>query len=562
MACTKIFSGDLPEITNEIIQYFRNDFSTLHSCILVNRLWCRLTIPLLWENPFSLQNSKNYRYIELYLYNLNDDDKTQLNEYGINNNLLPSNTLFNYPSFIQHLDTRKISDSIERWAAAVRTSSTIQDQLFIYSVQKNLYLKYKKLIYKLLLQIIIENEVNMHTINVKVFTDEDREYFNVTFALVSQNPNFVCNIKNLALHIVPTTENITTFIQFFYSNCNSISSLNLLFPSNCHSKTEKHLSLIVDSQQNLKKISLCFIKLPLYHSLLSLKNSNCTNTLRTIIFYFIDFKNIKILNEVFEQLNVLESIHILYCYSLDSNFIQQVINITKPFKLKSLIIDKPLLFDLLQLLLQKSGNYLENLRIEPEDESKQQLLSLIIKYCKKIKFLRLYDFDNQEGINLAIHLIEHIKNHLNYLTIDFVLFYETEINLFSSMVLQNLGQMLPTKLEYLSLSLEINTSDFEIFLKNSQNTFIKTLLIKNIRYGKRNEEEKMNILPFIKEYIMKKKRTEYFGFLEYFFAQIPTNVDDLYSLKNEVKEFKLYNITIQYYNTLIIDIYKFINEMY
>ncbi|CAB5181313.1 unnamed protein product [Rhizophagus irregularis] len=443
MACTKIFSGDLPEITNEIIQYFRNDFSTLHSCILVNRLWCRLTIPLLWENPFSLQNSKNYRYIELYLYNLNDDDKTQLNEYGINNNLLPSNTLFNYPSFIQHLDTRKISDSIERWAAAVRTSSTIQDQLFIYSVQKNLYLKYKKLIYKLLLQIIIENEVNMHTINVKVFTDEDREYFNVTFALVSQNPNFVCNIKNLALHIVPTTENITTFIQFFYSNCNSISSLNLLFPSNCHSKTEKHLSLIVDSQQNLKKISLCFIKLPLYHSLLS-----------------------------------------------------------------------------------------------------------------------LYDFDNQEGINLAIHLIEHIKNHLNYLTIDFVLFYETEINLFSSMVLQNLGQMLPTKLEYLSLSLEINTSDFEIFLKNSQNTFIKTLLIKNIRYGKRNEEEKMNILPFIKEYIMKKKRTEYFGFLEYFFAQIPTNVDDLYSLKNEVKEFKLYNITIQYYNTLIIDIYKFINEMY
>ncbi|GBC47987.2 hypothetical protein GLOIN_2v1776857 [Rhizophagus irregularis DAOM 181602=DAOM 197198] len=193
----------------------------------------------------------------------------------------------------------------------------------------------------------------MHTINVKVFTDEDREYFNVTFALVSQNPNFVCNIKNLALHIVPTTENITTFIQFFYSNCNSISSLNLLFPSNCHSKTEKHLSLIVDSQQNLKKISLCFIKLPLYHSLLSLKNSNC--------------------------------------------------------------------------------NYLENLRIEPEDESKQQLLSLIIKYCKKIKFLRLYDFDNQEGINLAIHLIEHIKNHLNYLTIDFVLFYETEINLFSSM---------------------------------------------------------------------------------------------------------------------------------
>jgi hypothetical protein len=82
MACTKIFSGDFPEITSEIIQYFRNDFSTLHSCILVNRLWCRMAIPLLWEDPFSLKYpNKNYRYIEVYLHNLNNDDKSQLNEY-------------------------------------------------------------------------------------------------------------------------------------------------------------------------------------------------------------------------------------------------------------------------------------------------------------------------------------------------------------------------------------------------------------------------------------------------------------------------------------------------
>ena len=73
MACSKLFSGDLPEINNEIIQYFQNDFSTLYSCIFVNRLWCRLAIPLLWENPFS-NPSQNYDFIRIYLYNLNDDD--------------------------------------------------------------------------------------------------------------------------------------------------------------------------------------------------------------------------------------------------------------------------------------------------------------------------------------------------------------------------------------------------------------------------------------------------------------------------------------------------------
>jgi hypothetical protein len=49
MPCSKIFSGDLPESIYEIIKYFWNDYSTLHSC---NRLWCHLTMPLLWEDPY------------------------------------------------------------------------------------------------------------------------------------------------------------------------------------------------------------------------------------------------------------------------------------------------------------------------------------------------------------------------------------------------------------------------------------------------------------------------------------------------------------------------------
>src|SRR5690349_20951381 len=115
MACSKIFSGDLPELTNEIIQHLWNHISTLHSCILVNRLWCRLAITLLWENPFSKYYPKNYYLIEIYLKNLNDDDKTKLIEYGINNDLFSSNTLFNYTSFIKYLSTQMISYSIRTW---------------------------------------------------------------------------------------------------------------------------------------------------------------------------------------------------------------------------------------------------------------------------------------------------------------------------------------------------------------------------------------------------------------------------------------------------------------
>src|SRR5947199_10563904 len=97
---SKIFSGNIPELINEIILHCQNDFSTLQSCILVNRLWCRLAISLLWEDPFSVP-TENYHFIEIYLRNLTEDDKMKLKEYGILNNLIPSNTLFNYPRFIK-----------------------------------------------------------------------------------------------------------------------------------------------------------------------------------------------------------------------------------------------------------------------------------------------------------------------------------------------------------------------------------------------------------------------------------------------------------------------------
>jgi hypothetical protein len=543
MACAKIFLGDLPEITSEIIQYLRNDFSTLHSCILVNRLWCRLAIPLLWEDPFSLKNPKNYRYIEVYLHNLNNDDKSQLKQYGFSNDLFTSKILFNYPSFIQHLDIRKISDSIKKWIATIKIS--------YYSKQIN----YKKFIYRLMFRIFIKNGINVHTFKVALFSNEDYEYFYDATEFVTRNPNFICNIRNLIFDsCLMNQDTLSKLMIVLYSNCNSILSLCFKFPSSCNRTTEKHLSQLIDSQQNLKKITLSFNEnLPLYHSLLSFKNSGCTNTLRTVIFYYINFENMVVFNEAFEQLNVLESVHILNCY-LDSNFIQQIVNLTKPFKLKSLFMDKASIKPL-ELLLQKSGDYLENFGLEFEyGLLGQKVLELVIKYCStKIKYLTFYD----QNIYKIIKLIEKVELSLNHLIIENYDYDELD-----SIVLQNLGQILPSKLEYLSLALKINTSDFEIFLRNSQNTFIGKLLIKNFRYGKQEELEIKNILPYIKEYIMKKKRTRYLAFLEVFYTQGRIGDDDLVSLKNEVEELKLHNIIVQDYYDLYIEVYNFINEMY
>ncbi|POG64731.1 uncharacterized protein OCT59_003738 [Rhizophagus irregularis] len=555
MACSKVFSGDLPELLNGIIQFFKNDYKTLRSCILVNRLLCRLTIPLLWENPFSVIDNfdlgrKKYQFIEIYLHELNDDDKIKLKEYGINCDLFPSNTLFNYPSFIKYFSTEVSSISIDEWIENNKTLPIIENLTLQIESSRELI----GFIFLKLIKIFIKNEVKLHTFNLEISNTLNFigiKNFNNTFEIILKNPNFIYNIKILKFHLNIIISNLTCF-KCFYINCDLISSFYIFNPLNQNiSSYDKNFSQIINSQHNLKKILFQD-----EYFLNNLKNSNCSNTLKVIILYEIDFKNIVIFKEVFENLNVLESIHFLYCSSLNSGIIQQIINLTKPFKLKSLFLnEQPDILEivLLQSLLRKTGDYIENIGFKHliSNKLRQQFFELTKNYCKNIKFFDLLGFDNQ-NIYLAFDSIKNIRHNLNYLTINLYKFYQFDWEFtLSSVILFNLGQILPYKLEYLSLSLDdINIFDLEVFFKKSENTFINKLLIYN-----RLHLDSDDILPCIKNYIMKEKKVRYFAMKSLY----PDGKSkDLFSLKDEVKEFEFYNIIIQNYDSLNIRARNFI----
>ncbi|PKK67321.1 hypothetical protein RhiirC2_783668 [Rhizophagus irregularis] len=511
MACSKIFSGDLPELTEEII----------HHPIIMGR---------------SIFN-KNYHFID-------EDDKAKFNEYGIEYDLLHSNTLFNYPNFIKYLDTYRTYRSINYWI----------DSLVVKYDNKLRY-KLENLVYRSLFEVFIKNE-GIHSFGIKHyifgFSDDNMD-------LVLQNPNLTYNMRNLILIVnAISSRNIFPFLKFLCSNCNSISSIVVNFPACSSSLIETHLSQIIISQHNLKKISFesNFI---LYNPFLSLKNSNCSNTLNTIIFYYTDFKNIlTVLQEVFNQLNVLESVHIFYCCSLNSDFVQQIIKVIKPFKLISLFMSEILHVESLQLLLQKFSDCLENFGFHygyrehnVYDEKRRQSFKLIMKYCTKIRYFNLGISDD----NNIYPFIENNRYNINYLTIE-VDFHDDYTGL-SSTVLQNSGQVLPSKLKYLCLSLAFKTNDLEIFLKNSQNTYIEKLLIKSKVEYTRFED----FTIYIKKYIMKEERVKYLAILKSYSKNNDLFMDEFgFFSKDEVNEFKLHNIIVQKFFDLYISTYDFISN--
>ncbi|PKC64191.1 hypothetical protein RhiirA1_462746 [Rhizophagus irregularis] len=450
MSDSNTFLGDLPELSYEIINYLKNDFSTLYSCILVNKLWCRLAIPLLWENPFS-NPTRNYSFIEIYLNNLNDDFKTKLNEYEIINiSLFSKNIMFNY-----------LKEIYFQWLADVASINTKS----LYNSEQD-FKDFRRLVLMSLFKIFIENEVNLDTLEIKT---SSTNYNSDILELILKNQNFIHNVKNLKLHIDDNND-----CKIIYNR----------------------ITQIIHLHQNLKKILIVGANnyTSLYLSLLLSKDYNCSNTLNTIIFYCVIFKSINNLDKVLEQLNVLESVHIFNCSFLDSNFTQQIINLTKPFKLKSLfhIYETPQI-ETVQQLLQKSGDYLENFGFIYNASLNQQLL----KYCKNIKFF--YFLINESSFTYQlINLIENIKQSLSCLSI--ILRNNPSAN-YSSFILQNLGQILSSKLDYLSLDLNIKKNDFRVFLENSQYILINKLIIA--------QSGSDDILHYIKEHIMKEKRVKY-----------------------------------------------------
>ncbi|PKK69457.1 hypothetical protein RhiirC2_780978 [Rhizophagus irregularis] len=213
---------------------------------------------------------------------------------------------------------------------------------------------FRSLVLISLFKIFIENEVDLYTLEIKI---SNHACLDDILELILKNQNFI--------HFVSKFEN---------HNDNTI--------------IYDRISQIIHLRQNHKKIKIIILvnnHTSLYQSLLLSKDYN-----------------------LLEQLNVLESVHIFYCFSLNS-FIQQIINLTKLFKLKSLFIsNKTSQSETVQQLLQKSGDYLENLGFSYNESLIQQLL---LKYCKNIKFLHFVMSESWLTYQL-INLIDYIKQRL------------------------------------------------------------------------------------------------------------------------------------------------------
>jgi hypothetical protein len=105
------------ECLDEIFEYLEEDNLTLHSCLLVNRLWCKIVVRILWRNIFdfkSFYQEHSLRVASSILSTLiaclPNESKELLHKNEISIPTPTSNPpLFNYPEFCKVLPVNEIT---------------------------------------------------------------------------------------------------------------------------------------------------------------------------------------------------------------------------------------------------------------------------------------------------------------------------------------------------------------------------------------------------------------------------------------------------------------------
>ncbi|RIB16816.1 hypothetical protein C2G38_2188958 [Gigaspora rosea] len=362
---SKILMGDMPELMEDNLNNLDNEIYSLYSCVLVNRYWCKMSIPILWQDPFSFDRSP--LFISNYFSSLGEYEKIILKECGINEEF--SKTIFDYAKFLKVLNLFRLDSQVEKWIEL--HSNSLNDDTLMYNIIIE--------ITNLLLKLFIENGATLHNLDL-CFSRLKPEIF---YAL-GQNEQFLSQLQYLSLTGTEydDIDSATTWLRAVAKYATKISTLDIadIYPDY---KSQIFCALInvIKSQEQLRQFRIAGPK----------------NSLQEIIIESCAF------NEEFEVLKnckSLETLRIMWCD-------QELSKLSKILDHK--ISNKINILEPIALILEKSGIFLQRLRLDLNNGDKSQeytlLLEVLKSFCPNIIYLEIM------SIKFSTQLVELINDN-------------------------------------------------------------------------------------------------------------------------------------------------------
>ncbi|RIA81095.1 hypothetical protein C1645_837526 [Glomus cerebriforme] len=353
----------------DILEYLEDDMINLHSCLLVNRLWCNISVRIFWRDIENYKRS-NFRTLIACLPN---ESKEILNNNGINISTPTSKPpIFNYASFCKFLSIYQISYK-------VRSLFKIPCRTFSNKPS------------------IVTQEI------IKLFFNQINSLKKLQLCEYPNNINFYLESKVCFKNLSELQCNSNFSSEFFYKLsqvCQNILSLNIRFEK----LISKELIDLTSAQKNLQ--SFCMTQ-PTRENLIDL-NPLIKQLSNTLIKLNINEYNFTSLSFISKFINLQELNLFLY----DDDFIdfeKLQYSIFSNLQILKIQVICPR-FELLIKFLENNGKNLKKCYIGVNEIFSNNSLNLAIaKFCPNLRKLSV-GFKNNELETMKI-----IFNNCHYL---------------------------------------------------------------------------------------------------------------------------------------------------
>ncbi|CAG8579543.1 2468_t:CDS:1 [Dentiscutata heterogama] len=426
----------LTEILTEIFENVEPH--ELHSCIFVNRRWCKIAIPILWRSPFHYCNLLRNKWKSLKLLArtcllcLGEDKR----KFLMNESMpLPSppygqQPIFNYPSLFRVINLEIICTMSDAWVMSNKGKCTKPEYC-------------KNLLRKTLIEHLLERAEMIHFINI----DE----FNIK-PIINKNALNLRRLKKIRFSSPTdrknssTTESVSTFsenVSIFSKLTNNLQHIIVENHKRHGSFIEyesdtKALAELLRNQESLKCLELSGYNMNVSSIFESLKGKTTTLTKLSLNRVDLNFISQRAITSWISCVN-LKSIEIQNCKIADEFYFnsgQQIFPNLKKLVFVNHVTKFPVKF-IIQIIKSTNKN-LEYIKFELEyltainqlglintvihhcpnllhfdvDELLNSQIIQILDSCRKLKELKFdtsREFDNRAFIELAKHIPQTLK---------------------------------------------------------------------------------------------------------------------------------------------------------
>ncbi|RGB25484.1 hypothetical protein C1646_820997 [Rhizophagus diaphanus] len=344
-----------------ILKELQNDPNSFYSCLLINRIWCETTVPILWKNPTKLFRGYKRKckasksLLNIILSHISEESRNDLKNQGIDLfTEIQKKPLFNYIRYWKYLDL----NFLECLLNVLGTSTNIEKSKIF----------------------LIKNEI-LYLFNI--------------------NTKFVSLSISAPLSIISGSEDCFSKLEYFY--CNNKTSSNILeglaqtnkqirkfeiiimCDGRENSDNSTEIVKLIEAQRNLKEIN--FIRKNFYMN----AKSYCKNLEESLIKHADTIQYLRIdwepITKFLSYLVNLVSLDLTYiCY--DRNHYDNLKTISLP--LLKFLKAKHIPSNILSSLIESTKGYLVEISILYHYIfDKGRLIRAIYQNCLNLKILKL-----------------------------------------------------------------------------------------------------------------------------------------------------------------------------